>query len=60
MMTDPIADMLTPLRHAPLAPLDRAHIPLSKLKPAIAKLPQQEGYAAHHEVGDRTLTLLPT
>ncbi len=57
MMTDPIADMLTRLRNASLAHLDRAEIPLSKLKLAIAKILKQEGYVADYEVGERTLTV---
>lgn len=57
MMTDPIADMLTRLRNASLAHLDRAEIPLSKLKLAIAKILKQEGYVSDYEVGERTLTV---
>ena len=44
MMTDPIADMLTRLRNASLARLDRAEMPLSKLKLNIAKILKEEGY----------------
>ena len=45
-MTDPIADMLTRIRNAQLARLDRAEMPLSKLKLAIAELLKREGYIA--------------
>lgn len=59
MMTDPIADMLTRLRNASLAHLDRAEIPRSKLKLNIAKILQEEGYIAGVEDnGDRTFTVL--
>ncbi|HJK94314.1 MAG TPA: 30S ribosomal protein S8 [Polyangiaceae bacterium LLY-WYZ-15_(1-7)] len=57
MMTDPIADMLTRLRNASLARLDRAEMPLSKLKLNIAKILKEEGYVNDYEVGDRHLTV---
>ena len=46
MTTDPIADMLTRIRNAQLARLDRADMPLSKLKLHIAELLKREGYIA--------------
>lgn len=57
MMTDPIADMLTRLRNAKVAKLDRAEIPLSKIKLAIAKILKEEGYVTDYEVQDRTFTV---
>ncbi|MBX3250669.1 MAG: 30S ribosomal protein S8 [Myxococcales bacterium] len=57
MMTDPIADMLTRLRNASLAKLDRAEIPLSKLKLEIAKILKAEGYVSDYEVGDKAVTV---
>ena len=45
-MTDPIADMLTRIRNAQLARLERAEMPLSKLKLAIGELLKREGFIA--------------
>jgi small subunit ribosomal protein S8 len=44
MMTDPIADMLTRIRNAGLARLDRTEIPFSKVKHRIALILKQEGF----------------
>ena len=57
MMTDPIADMLTRLRNASIASLDRTEMPLSKLKLNIAKILKEEGYVSDYEVGERHLTV---
>ena len=46
MMTDPIADMLTRIRNAGLARHDRTEIPMSRLKEAMAKILQSEGFIA--------------
>jgi small subunit ribosomal protein S8 len=46
MTTDPIADMLTRIRNAQMARLERAEIPLSKLKLRIAEVLKREGYVA--------------
>lgn len=43
-MTDPIADMLTRIRNANQALLDRVDIPSSKLKLEIARLLRDEGF----------------
>jgi small subunit ribosomal protein S8 len=43
-MTDPIADMLTRIRNAQLARLERTEMPLSKLKLAIGELLKREGF----------------
>jgi small subunit ribosomal protein S8 len=43
-MTDPIADMLTRLRNANIAFHDDVAMPSSKLKEALAKLLEREGY----------------
>ena len=43
-MTDPIADMLTALRNAIAVRKDTLTVPYSKLREAIAKLLQEEGY----------------
>jgi len=52
-MTDPIADMLTRLRNANIAFHDDVAMPSSKLKEAIAKILEQEGYIASYEVAPR-------
>lgn len=44
MMTDPISDMLTRLRNGLHAKQDVVEIPSSKLKLAVLKLLEQEGY----------------
>ena len=46
MMTDPIADMLTRIRNAGRARHGETTCPSSKVKLAIAKLLQQEGFLA--------------
>lgn len=50
MMTDPIADMLSRIRNAALARLDRTEIPYSKLKERIAGLLKDEGYVRDFHV----------
>jgi small subunit ribosomal protein S8 len=52
MMTDPIADMLTRLRNANLAFHDEVLMPSSKLKEALARILEREGYIAGFEVQD--------
>jgi len=44
MMTDPIADMLTRMRNALAARHERVQIPASRMKQAIARVLQDEGY----------------
>jgi small subunit ribosomal protein S8 len=43
-MTDPIADMLTRVRNAANARHNRVDVPSSKMKVAIAKILQEEGF----------------
>ena len=50
MMTDPIADMLTRLRNANLAFHDEVLMPSSKLKEALARILEREGYIAGWDV----------
>jgi small subunit ribosomal protein S8 len=52
-MTDPIADMLTRLRNANTAFHDDVVMPSSKLKEAVARILEREGYILGYEVGDR-------
>lgn len=44
MMTDPIADMLTRIRNASKAKMEKVDIPLSKLKVEIARILKDEGF----------------
>ena len=46
MMTDPIADMLTRIRNANIAFHDDVVMPSSKLKEALARILEREGYIA--------------
>jgi small subunit ribosomal protein S8 len=51
-MTDPIADMLTRVRNANIAFHDDVRMPSSKLKEALARILQQEGYIDGFNVED--------
>lgn len=51
-MTDPISDMLTRIRNASLAHLDRTEMPLSKLKKSVAELLKAEGYVSDVKTSD--------
>jgi small subunit ribosomal protein S8 len=44
MMTDPIGDMLTRIRNANSAGLDKLDVPASKMKANICKVLKEEGY----------------
>ncbi len=49
-MSDPIADLLTRIRNAQMAKLPTVGIPSSKMKIAIAKVLQDEGYITGYQV----------
>ena len=51
-MTDPIADMLTRLRNANQALLERVDIPASRLKIEIAKILKAEGFIRAYKLID--------
>jgi small subunit ribosomal protein S8 len=51
-MTDPIADMLTRVRNANTAFHDDVRMPSSKLKEALARILQREGYIEGYSVED--------
>jgi len=63
MMTDPVADMLTRIRNANVAMHDDVAMPSSKLKEALAKILEREGYIEGFAIADdparpgRTLTV---
>jgi small subunit ribosomal protein S8 len=48
-MTDPVADMLTRVRNAVTARHEHVNIPASKMKSAIAKVLQDEGFIREFE-----------
>jgi small subunit ribosomal protein S8 len=52
MMTDSIADMLTRIRNAANARLDRTEMPASKLKVRVAEILKAEGYVSDVRVSD--------
>lgn len=51
-MSDPIADLLTRVRNAQMAKLPTVGMPSSKMKMAIAKVLQDEGYIAGYQVDE--------
>jgi small subunit ribosomal protein S8 len=51
-MTDPIADMLTRIRNANLALLERVDIPASRLKLEVAKILKAEGFIRTYRMLD--------
>jgi small subunit ribosomal protein S8 len=50
MNTDPVSDMLTRIRNAALARLDRTEMPASTLKERMAELLKNEGYISDFRV----------
>jgi small subunit ribosomal protein S8 len=52
-MTDPIADMLTRIRNGQNVSLESVSMPSSRLKEAIARVLEQEGYINGFEVADK-------
>ena len=53
-MTDPIADMLTRIRNANVAMHDEVSMPSSKLKLALAKVLESEGYIQSFQAVDNS------
>lgn len=51
-MQDPMADMLTRIRNAQMAGKATVEMPCSKLKVAVAKVLEEEGYVGAHSVID--------
>jgi len=51
-MSDPIADLLTRIRNAQMAKLPTVVMPSSKIKVAIAKVLQEEGYITGYSVNE--------
>jgi small subunit ribosomal protein S8 len=50
MMTDPIADMLTRIRNANMAQLEKVDVPASKLKIEITKILKERGFVKSFKV----------
>jgi small subunit ribosomal protein S8 len=50
MMTDPIADMLTRIRNANMAKLEKVDLPSSKLKLEITKILKEKGFIRGYKV----------
>jgi small subunit ribosomal protein S8 len=50
MMTDPIADMLTRIRNANMAKLEKVDIPASKMKIELTKILKDRGYIKNFKV----------
>jgi small subunit ribosomal protein S8 len=50
VVSDPISDMLTRIRNAIIARMDKVDIPSSKIKQDIAKILYDEGYIKSYEV----------
>ncbi len=57
-MSDPIADMLTRIRNALAANKVSVSMPSSKMKVAIVKVLEQEGYVLSHSVNDSVKPVL--
>ncbi len=53
MMTDPISDMLTRIRNAAMVKSREVEMPLSRMKFAIAKILQSEGFLSTVETVER-------
>lgn len=54
MMTDPIADMLTRIRNANKAGLDKLEIPASKIKANICRVLKEEGYIKSFKIAAKS------
>ncbi len=50
MMTDPVADMLTRIRNANMAKLEKVDIPASKMKIEITKILKEKGFIKSFKV----------
>jgi small subunit ribosomal protein S8 len=50
VVSDPISDMLTRIRNAIIARMDKVDIPSSRIKQDIAKILYDEGYIKSYEV----------
>lgn len=51
-MNDPLADMLTRVRNAGLARLEKVQVPSSKIKKRVAEILEEEGFIKGHRLID--------
>ena len=58
MMTDPIADMLTRIRNAYLALHKEVSVPRSKIKEALVRILQEQGYIDDFSADESNLNIL--
>jgi small subunit ribosomal protein S8 len=54
MMTDPIADLLTRIRNANKAGLDKVDIPASKIKANVCRVLKEEGYIKSFKIAAKS------
>lgn len=54
MMTDPIADLLTRIRNANKAGLDKVEIPASKMKANICRVLKEEGFIKSFKIAAKS------
>jgi small subunit ribosomal protein S8 len=54
MMTDPIADLLTRIRNANKAGLDKVDVPASKMKANICRVLKEEGYIKSFKIAAKS------
>jgi small subunit ribosomal protein S8 len=54
MMTDPIADLLTRVRNANKAGLDKVDVPASKMKANICRVLKEEGYIKSFKIAAKS------
>jgi small subunit ribosomal protein S8 len=54
MMTDPIADMLTRIRNANKAGLDKVDVPASKMKANICRVLKEEGFIKSFKISAKS------
>lgn len=54
MMTDPIADLLTRIRNANKAGLDKVDIPASKMKANVCRVLKEEGYIKSFKIAAKS------
>ena len=54
LINDPVADLLTRIRNAGLARLERTDVPSSKIKMAVLAILKSEGYIADYRLSEST------
>ena len=54
LINDPVADLITRIRNAGLARLERCEVPASKIKVAVLAILKAEGYIADYRLSEST------